>query len=463
MIDHIGETTLDGGQELAWKWLLLGQLCRTTSGGTPSRKRTDYFEGTIPWVKSGELLDGPVFSVEEFITEEALANSSAKVFPTGTLLIALYGATVGRLGILTRDAATNQAVCAVFTPKELNTRFLFWYLRFRRADLIAQAVGGAQPNISQSILRSLNIPVPPIDQQRGIVDEIENQLSRLDEAVGNLRRVKVNLKRYKAAVLKSAVEGQLVSTEAELSSLEARNYETSEQLLEEVLQMRRAQWKGRGRYKEPAAPDTSDLPDLPSGWKWATIDQVGDVQLGKMLDRQKHVRGNKLPYLRNINIRWGFVDTSDLLEMYFEGNELQRFGLRIGDVLVCEGGEPGRSAVWTGHHAEMKYQKALHRVRLSKGLLPRLLVYLLEYLATTGRLERWFTGSTIKHFTREAFLHLPVPLPPLPEQHRIVAEIDRRLSSVHEVEAEIDSNLNHAQALRHVVLAHAFRAEGKYA
>jgi type I restriction enzyme S subunit len=91
-----------------------------------------------------------VSEVEEFITDEALTNSSAKIFPAGTLLIALYGATVGRLGVLTRAAATNQAVCAIFPPTDLETRFLFWYLRYRRSDLIAQAVGGAQPNISQS-------------------------------------------------------------------------------------------------------------------------------------------------------------------------------------------------------------------------------------------------------------------------------------------------------------------------
>jgi len=133
-----------------WRRATLGELCRTTSGGTPSRTRPEYFAGTIPWVKSGELTDGLVSEVEEFITDEALTNSSAKIFPAGTLLIALYGATVGRLGVLTRAAATNQAVCAIFPPTDLETRFLFWYLRYRRSDLIAQAVGGAQPNISQS-------------------------------------------------------------------------------------------------------------------------------------------------------------------------------------------------------------------------------------------------------------------------------------------------------------------------
>jgi type I restriction enzyme, S subunit len=220
----------------------LGDVCRTTSGGTPSRKRADYFQGDIPWVKSGELTDGLVSDVSEFITEEAVANSSAKLFPLGTLLIAMYGATVGKLGVLTKPAATNQAVCAIFPPPELDSKFLFWFLRFKRSYLIDQAVGGAQPNISQSILRELMVPVPPINVQREVVAEIEKHFSRLDEAVANLQRVKANLNRYKASVLKAAVEGRLVETEASIAQREGRSFETGEQLLQRILQERRAKW-----------------------------------------------------------------------------------------------------------------------------------------------------------------------------------------------------------------------------
>ncbi len=156
-----------------WVWSRLGDICKTTSGGTPSRKNTAYFTGDIPWVKSGELPDGIVEKIEEYITAEAVTNSSAKLFPAGTLLIALYGATVGKLGILKEDATTNQAVCAIFPTDSIDKKYLFWYLRFVRPDLVAQAIGGAQPNISQSILRMLPIPVPPPDQQKHIVAEIE--------------------------------------------------------------------------------------------------------------------------------------------------------------------------------------------------------------------------------------------------------------------------------------------------
>jgi type I restriction enzyme S subunit len=174
------------------------------------------------------------------------------------------------------------------------------------------------------------------------------------------------------------------------------------------------------------------LPEVPAAlsapWPTVHLGDIAEVKLGKMLDKAKHVTGQRLPYLRNINVRWGSIDTSDLREMSFDDPELDRFGLKPQDVLVCEGGEPGRAAVWNGHLPDLKYQKAIHRVRFKQPYEPHLLVYLLELLNQTGGLERRFTGSTIKHFTREAFVQLPVPVPPLPEQRRIVAEIEKQFT-----------------------------------
>ena len=163
-------------------------------------------------------------------------------------------------------------------------------------------------------------------------------------------------------------------------------------------------------------------------WRTVPLGEIADVKLGKMLDKAKQPKGPVIPYLRNINIRWGAVDTDDLREMPFGPDELDRFGLEAGDVLVCEGGEPGRAAVWDGRLPDLKFQKAIHRVRFNVPFEPRLLVYLLELLAKTGGLERRFTGSTIKHFTREAFIQLPVPVAPLAKQRETIAEIEKQLT-----------------------------------
>lgn len=187
-----------------WKKEPLGKICKTTSGGTPSRKNQSYYQnGTIPWVKSGELENNIITTSEEFITEEGLLNSSAKIFPAGTLLIALYGATIGKLAFLGIDAATNQAVCGIFQNENVSLKYLYYYLLFQRPNLIKQGVGGAQPNISQTILKKLEISYPDsITEQQRIVARIEELFSELDKAVDTLKTTKEQLEVYRQTVLK---------------------------------------------------------------------------------------------------------------------------------------------------------------------------------------------------------------------------------------------------------------------
>jgi type I restriction enzyme M protein len=167
-------------------------------------------------------------------------------------------------------------------------------------------------------------------------------------------------------------------------------------------------------------------PHIPIRPDWPMVDlgEIADVQLGKMLDQAKHNSGSLFSYARNVSVRWGSIDTHDLPKMYFEDDELERFGLRQGDVLVCEGGEPGRAAVWDGSIPDLKYQKALHRVRFKVPYEPTLLVFFLQGMAGTDQFRGWLSGTTIKHLTLDSFKKLRVPLPPLATQQAIVAEIE---------------------------------------
>ena len=440
----------------AWSRVTLGELCRTSSGGTPSRTRPDYFTGTIPWVKSGELTDGLVSDVEEFITDEGLANSSAKVFPAGTLLVALYGATVGKLGVLTRAAATNQAVCAIFPPPELESKFLFWYLRHRRADLIAQAIGGAQPNISQSILRSLDVPVPPVEDQLCIVAEIEKQFSRLDEAVANLKRVKANLKRYKAAVLKAAVEGRLVPTEAELARREGRSYETGAQLLQRIVETHRSEWKGNSKFSAPKGPIVCDLPTLPTGWIWVSAMQACE-RVVDCHNKTAPYTDTGIPLARTTNIRDGRLLIDDL--RYVDQATYEFWSRRCppqpGDVLFTREAPMGEAAIIPPGLRLCLGQRTM-LLRPSSGISAGFLLASLISPVVKGLIERVAVGSGVKHLRVGDVERLPIPLAPVVEQQRIVAEVDRRLSFVREVETEVDANLGRAQGLRQATLQAAF-------
>ncbi|MDA1054541.1 MAG: restriction endonuclease subunit S [Planctomycetota bacterium] len=173
----------------------------------------------------------------------------------------------------------------------------------------------------------------------------------------------------------------------------------------------------------------NEFPD----WDVAPLGAIAHIKLGKMLDRAKQTTGHLLPYLNNISLRWNEVDTSNLPQMYFHDDELDRFGLRAGDVVVCEGGEPGRSAVWDGRLPDLKFQKAIHRVRFKVPFEPRVLVLYLENIAGTTQFEMLFTGGGIKHLTRETFALLKVPMISLAEQTKIanfLTALDRKIESV---------------------------------
>ncbi len=156
-------------------------------------------------------------------------------------------------------------------------------------------------------------------------------------------------------------------------------------------------------------------------WEEVALGDIAEIKLGKMLDKQKHTSGHLLPYLNNMAVRWNEVNTSDLPKMYFNDRELDRFGLRAGDVVVCEGGEPGRAAVWDGRLPDLKFQKAIHRVRFNVPFEPKILVLHLENLAGTDQFEMLFTGGGIKHLTGATFAQLKTPLFPLAEQQRIAS------------------------------------------
>ncbi|WP_041237704.1 restriction endonuclease subunit S [Gloeothece citriformis] len=175
-----------------WEWKKISDIATTTSGGTPSRKNSEYFTGHINWFKSGELGDSEIFNSEEKITEEAIKKSSAKIFPKDTLLIAMYGATVGKLGILGIDAATNQAVCAIFPKKNLGIKiveekFLFYFFKFIRSQLIERSFGGAQPNISQTIINNVTIPIPYPNNPKLSLDIQQRIVARIESLLGEIK------------------------------------------------------------------------------------------------------------------------------------------------------------------------------------------------------------------------------------------------------------------------------------
>lgn len=236
-----------------WVWMTLGEVGTWQSGGTPSRSNKTYYGGNIPWLKTGDLNDGLISDIPESITEEAVANSSAKINPTGSVLIAMYGATIGKLGILTFPATTNQACCACIEYEVVAQMYLFYFLLSQRTAFIEKGGGGAQPNISKEIIVNTYIPLPPLSEQHRIVAEIKKWFTLIDQIEQGKTDLQTTIKQTKSKILDLAIHGKLAPQDP--------NDEPAIELLK--------------RINPDFTPcDNGHYPQLPDGWCYSTIKEV---------------------------------------------------------------------------------------------------------------------------------------------------------------------------------------------
>ena len=260
----------------------MGDVSTIVGGGTPSTSESANFEnGQIPWITPADLsgyTDKFIMRGKRNITERGLQKSSARMLPREAVLLSSR-APIGYVAIASVPLATNQGFKSFILHKGTDSCCFVYYLLLRcREEIQALGVGTTFKEVSATKAATIPLPLPPLPEQHRIVTEIEKQFTRLDASVAALKRVQANLKRYRASVLKAACEGKLVPTEAGLARSEGRDYEAADSLLARILAERRTRWETqenrRGKYKEPIAPDTTDLPELPEGWVWGRFDQV---------------------------------------------------------------------------------------------------------------------------------------------------------------------------------------------
>ena len=247
----------------------LGDIGSWSTGGTPSRKNARNFGGRIPWVKSGDLRDGIITATEETLTQEGIASSAAKLLPAGTLSLALYGATIGKLGILGIDAATNQA-CANCQPNDtiVDRWFVFYYLLAQRRAFTEAGQGGAQPNLTNGIVRDWPLPLPPLAEQKRIVAKVEALLARVNAARERLAKLPAILKRFRQAVLAAACSGRLT---ADWRELNANCLEPASSLLRQIEE-------SRGAQADNSHSSDGDV-ELPEKWALTTFGFLAEPTL----------------------------------------------------------------------------------------------------------------------------------------------------------------------------------------
>lgn len=467
-------TDQENGLPAGWELLPVKNLGKVITGNTPPTKELDNYGGDIPFIKPSELLDRPVSIGRETISGKGAEK--ARIAPKGGVLVSCIG-NLGKTAIAKQDVAFNQQINTIVFNESVIPEYGFYYfqtVKFHK-DLESLASATTISIVNKSKFESISVPVAPPEQQHRIVAEIEKQFSRLDEAVAGLKRIQVNLKRYRASVLKAAVEGKLTAEWRK----QHPDTEPAEQLLQRILKERRIHWeqaelqkmqaagkppkddKWKQKYKEPVAADISDLPALPKGWVWARLDIIASLKGGITVDKNKTSSDFiKVPYLRVANVQRGHLDLTEIKEILATKQKIDQLLLKRNDILFNEGGDIdklGRGWIWEEQLAECIHQNHVFRARL----------FLLNVEA---KFVSWW-GNTFgrDYFLREgkqttnlASINLtklscfPVPLPSHQEQTQIVSEIERRLSIADEVEQQININLKRAERLRQAILKKAF-------
>ena len=399
-----------------WVWVRLESVASWGSGGTPSRKHEEYYNGDILWIKTGELNNGWIYDTEEKITDEGLKKSSAKLFPPYSVLIAMYGATIGKVAILGVPATTNQACACAVCNQSLLYMYLFYYCISQKNVFIEKGKGGAQPNISQIILKQHPIPLPPLSEQQRIVERIEELFAKLDEAKERLQDVAENFAVRKAAILHKAFTGEMTK-----------------------------QWR-----RENGVSDES--------WEDASLDSVcKSIYDGDHMPPPKSETG--IPFLVISNVNTGFISFEKcrfVPEEYYDALSETRTP-EMGDILYTIVGSYG-IPVMVDTDKKFCFQRHMALLKPS-NIYNRFLWRQLQTQSFFEQATSIATGTAQLTVPIKGFRKLIVKCPSLPEQHEIVRLIDELLARERAAQQTAEQALASIDLMKKSILARAFRGE----
>jgi restriction endonuclease S subunit len=380
-----------------WPAERLGALGKWLSGGTPRMANEEYWGGSIPWVSPKDMKVARLVDALDHVTAVALGNGT-RLAPKHALLLVVRGMILAHsfpVARAERPLAFNQDIKALVLRTNVDSDFLLWWLQAHESRLLAVTTDSTHgtKRMPMDGLQSVLVQLPPFSEQCAIAEALSNA----DALIESLEQLLAK-KRY----LKQGAMQELLTGKRRLPGFRC----------------------ARG-FKQ------TDAGMLPDDWQISTVGAEFSIQLGKMLDSEKNV-GVLKPFLGNRAVQWGRVELGDLGEVKLTPFDLQRFRLRKGDLLVCEGGEIGRAAVWRDPISECYYQKALHRLRPIGDYNVGLMLSVLERLASTGVLLNFATQTSIAHLPKDKFETVPIPYPPPAEQTAIaaiLADMDAELAA----------------------------------
>ncbi|GIN44773.1 restriction endonuclease subunit S [Bacillus paralicheniformis] len=401
----------------SWEWVRVGDVGSWSAGATPSRSNPEYYGGNIPWLKTGDLNDSYIDEVPEYISEKALEKTSVRLNPVGSVLMAMYGATIGKLGILNIEATTNQACCACIPYGGINNKYLFYYLMGQRRAYIKMGAGGAQPNISKEKITTSLIPLPPIQEQKRIVAKIEELMPYVEKYDKAYSEVNELNKKFpddmQKSILQYAIQGKLVKQREEEG--------TAEELFQQIQEEKDKLIKEGMIKKKNALPEIKEdeIPfDIPENWKWVRLGEVFDIIMGQSPKGTSVFEGNEGIEFHQGKVFFG----KDYLQNSNQSTNKPTKVVEPNTVLLCV-----RAPVGIVNITERKIciGRGLCGINTLLGIDPKFVMYTLR--AFKNEFIKKATGTTFVAITGEVVKNQLYPLPPLEEQKRIVAKIEELL------------------------------------
>lgn len=456
-----------------WEWVRIRQVTSDRGQTTPFEEFS-YIDVTAIDKEAGRIAETKVLTADE------APSRARKVVQTGDVIYSCVRPYLLNIAIIESEIVPSPIASTAFAVLNgfglVHSRYLWIALRssFMIECVEARMRGQAYPAINDSDFALLPLPLPPLAEQRRIVAKVDELMALCDGLAAAQAERESRRDRVVAASLHRLNNGADPHAYREHARFHFQYLQRLTTRPEHIQQLRQTILNLAVRGKlVPQDPDDEPVPELlyhlgaeksdeepfriPSSWAWVPVGQIGDARLGKMLDKAKN-KGTPRRYLRNVNVRWFDFDLSDVFEMPFEDAELDEFALYEGDVLICEGGEPGRAAVWDEREKGIYFQKAIHRVRFAEGLNSHFFVNAIRESADSGRLSAYFTGVGIKHFTGKGLVSFVFPLPPLAEQHRIVAKLDELMALCDRLEAQLTTAQTESRRLLEATLSLALAA-----
>lgn len=455
----------------AWAAASLGSLIQFVTSG--SRGWAAYYaDDGAPFIRMGDLSRSSLhvdLGGAQRVRPPANAEGRRTQVAPGDLLISIT-AELGMVGVVPEgapEAYINQHVALVRPSREFAPRYLAWYLAAEcggRQQFKGLRRGATKQGLGLDDIRGVVVPVAPRAEQRRIVAELEKQFTRLDAAVATLEGVRAKLKRARASVLKAAVEGRLVPTEAELARQQGRPYEPAPALLARLLEERRRRWPPGKKYKPPVEPDVDSLPEAPDGWSWAVIDQLAapesraitDGPFGSNLKSSHYTEaGPRVLRLENVGDGAFRDERTHVDPDHFA--RLAKHSAAAGDLLIASLGTALPKACVVPPSVGPAIVKAdVIRFRPHPDLEARFINVALNSPPVRHRTSEEVHGVGRPRLGLDVIRAIAIPLPPLAEQQRIVAEVERRLSVLDALERTVEQNLARCARLRQSILKRAF-------